>query len=162
MRSPLLTSTAVLGKVDFPNRLGVTVAFTCPKLVKRAVFLVSATDTPLAGVVTYWRNNVLMFVRLRRPSLAGERCFAFFCVQIPKQTMRCLMSSQHSLSAHELAQLQEIVREHTRQLALAAVWLSDLKNEVANLQNTIMPRSVAVPEPRRGKATIIPFSTMRA
>lgn len=93
---------------------------------------------------------------------AGERCFAFFCVQIPKQTMRCLMSSQHSLSAHELAQLQESVREHSRQLALAAVWLSDLKNEVANLQNTIMPRSVAVPEPRRGKATIIPFSTMRA
>lgn len=72
------------------------------------------------------------------------------------------MLSQPSLSAHELAQLQEIVREHTRQLALAAVWLSELKSEVADLRNTMMPRSVAVPERRRGKAVVIPFSAMRA
>ncbi|WP_165070978.1 hypothetical protein [Desulfovibrio sp. ZJ200] len=67
------------------------------------------------------------------------------------------MSSQSSLSAYELAQLQEIVHEHTRQLALATLWLSDLKNEVAELQNTVMLRSVAIPKRRRGKSVIIPF-----
>lgn len=67
------------------------------------------------------------------------------------------MSSQASPSAYELAQLQEIVHEHTRQLALATIWLSKLKSEVTALQSLAGPRHGATPVRRQGKAVIIPF-----
>lgn len=68
-------------------------------LKKIAAFFVSATNAlqvyPV-DAVTYWRNNVLMFVRLRRPYRAGERCSAFLFPN-PK-TGRCIMSATLLLS----------------------------------------------------------------
>lgn len=156
MRSPFLTSRAVLGKVDFPNRTGVAVAFAMPHMAIKSGFFRSCRHSISTGVGTYWQGDVRVSVRPRRLFEPGSVALPFF-VPNPLIEQRCLMSSQSSLSAHELAQLQEIVREHTRQLALAAVWLSELKSEVADLQNTVMPRSVAIPKRRRGKAVIIPF-----
>ena len=83
----LLTLPGSFGIVNFPKLEGVADAFTKPHLVKRAVIFVSATNAlqvhPV-DVVIYWRNNVLMFVRLRRPSSAGERCFRLFLCKNPK------------------------------------------------------------------------------
>ena len=92
-----LTSAVPFGNSVVPqNRLGVSVAFAVPHTTKRADFLVSChhcTLWPLWAfgiAVTYWRNNVLMFVRLRRPSRAGERCSAFFCAQ-SQNRLRCVV-----------------------------------------------------------------------
>ena len=82
--NPALDFLCPSGIFEVPNKLGVSSAFTAPKLIKREGFLVSASIAPL-GVFTNWRNNVLMSERLRRPSLAGERCSVFFCVKTPKQ-----------------------------------------------------------------------------
>lgn len=61
---------------------GVADAFPVPHTVKRAVSFVSATNAPLAlgplGVGTYWRNNVLKFVRLRRLCLSRGALFRLF------------------------------------------------------------------------------------
>ena len=97
-----LTFSAWLGNSELPqNRLGVSVAFAVPHTTKRADFLVSCHSCTLwpswaFGIaVTYWRNNVRVFVRPRRPctgrgalfppffvpnsqNSAGVICFVFF------------------------------------------------------------------------------------
>ena len=99
--SNILTFTPFCGFLSFLKPVRLAEAFiSVPMLKKITAFSVSATNAPqvhLVDAVTYWRNNVLMFVRLRRPYRAGERCFAFFCFQIPKP-VRCIMSATFFLS----------------------------------------------------------------
>lgn len=66
-----LTSAPTLGTLNFPKHYKACRSLRQrPTLEKRAAFSVSATDALRAfgpwDAVTYWRNNVLMFVRLRR------------------------------------------------------------------------------------------------
>lgn len=125
-----LTFSAWLGNSELPqNRLGVSVAFAVPHTTKRADFLVSCHSCTLwpswaFGIaVTYWRNNVLMFVRLRRPSRAGERCSAFFCAQSQNRlrcvVLRFLLSSRFLRLRYRLNSLAE---RFASVLALAAVF----------------------------------------
>ena len=125
-----LTFSAWLGNSELPqNRLGVSVAFAVPHTTKRADFLVSCHSCTLwpswaFGIaVTYWRNNVLMFVRLRRPSRAGERCSAFFCAQSQNRlrcvVLRFLLSSRFLRLRYRLNSLAE---RFASILTLAAVF----------------------------------------
>ena len=125
-----LTFSAWLGNSELPqNRLGVSVAFAVPHTTKRADFLVSCHSCTLwpswaFGIaVTYWRNNVLMFVRLRRPCRAGERCSAFFCAQSQNRlrcvVLRFLLSSRFLRLRYRLNSLAE---RFASILTLAAVF----------------------------------------
>ena len=84
MRS-LLTLPGVFGDNGVPQTvIGVTDAFPVPHTAEKSshiCFCQQAARGVSSGWFRYWRDNVLMFVRLRRPYRAGERCSAFFCSQ---------------------------------------------------------------------------------
>ena len=126
-----LTFSAWLGNSELPqNRLGVSVAFAVPHTTKRADFLVSCHSCTLwpswaFGIaVTYWRNNVLMFVRLRRPYRAGERCSAFFCFPIPKPVwcimLRFFLSSRFLRFRYRLSSFLVVLTRSIGKAALVA------------------------------------------
>ena len=82
---PLLTSAPTLGTLNFPKHYKACRSLRQrPTLEKRAAFSVSATDALRAfgpwDAVTYWRNNVLMFVRLRRLIVGPGALFPPFFV----------------------------------------------------------------------------------
>jgi len=99
---PLLTSAPTLGTLNFPKHYKACRSLRQrPTLEKRAAFSVSATDALRAfgpwDAVTYWRNNVLMFVRLRRPCSGRGALFRLFLFPTPKH-YRWLMYHSISLS----------------------------------------------------------------
>ena len=82
----LLTSSVFCGLLNSPNDQRLSVAFASPKLVRKSgifVFCHHCTFWPLAfGIaVTYWRNNVRVSVRPRRPLKSRGALFRLFCSQ---------------------------------------------------------------------------------
>ncbi len=85
-----LDRSAIMGSLDKRGEIfnpeapqiteGVTVALSRPHREQKSGFFLFLPPVRLVGVVTYWQGDVLMFVRLRRLLLAGERRLAsFFC-----------------------------------------------------------------------------------
>ncbi|MDD2967549.1 MAG: hypothetical protein PHN64_08755 [Desulfovibrionaceae bacterium] len=91
-----LTKGQGLGHSRFPKSTeGIALAFARPKLAQKAVFFYSATNTlqaSLVSVVIHWRDNVLVFVRTRQPSVGWGALFRLFLCSIPKFT-EVIMSS---------------------------------------------------------------------
>ena len=84
-----LTPARIPGNLTFPKHYKACRSLRQrPTLERIAAFLVSATEAPRAfrpwDAVTYWRNNVLMFVRLRRPCSGRGALFRLFLFPIPK------------------------------------------------------------------------------
>ena len=87
--SNILTFTLFCGFLSFPkSNKACRSLHQCPTLEKRAAFSVSATDAPRAfrpwDAVTYWRNNVRVSVRPRRPLKSRGALFRLFLFPIPK------------------------------------------------------------------------------
>ena len=93
-----LTPARIPGNLTFPKHYKACRSLRQrPTLERIAAFLVSATEAPRAfrpwDAVTYWRNNVLMFVRLRRPCSGRGALFRLFCFPIPKHYRWLMLSS---------------------------------------------------------------------
>lgn len=98
----VLTSIPFCGFLNSPNFERLSVAFASPKLVRKSgifVFCHHCTFWPLAfGIaVTYWRNNVRVSVRPRRPLESRGALFRLFLIPNPKIS-RCIMSATFFLS----------------------------------------------------------------
>ncbi len=73
-----LTVVRFLSKLNSLIIEGAAVAFVMPHMIKRAVFLVSATIAPRWVLVINWRSNVRVTVRSRRPSISRGALFRLF------------------------------------------------------------------------------------
>lgn len=111
-----LTPARIPGNLTFPKHYKACRSLRQrPTLERIAAFLVSATEAPRAfcpwDAVTYWRNNVLMFVRLRRLYLGRGALFRLFLFPIPKLSrwlmLRFLLSSRGLRLRYRLVSLAE-------------------------------------------------------
>ncbi len=112
MRS-LLTSGQGFGNSDVPQiNEGVTDAFPVPHTVEKSghfCFVSNPASGVSSGRCYILTEHVLMFVRLRRPSLSRGACSVFFCVQNPKSMrfhmLRFFLSSRYLRLRHRLLSL---------------------------------------------------------
>lgn len=129
MRS-LLTSGRGFGNADVPQiNEGVTDAFPVPHTVEKSghfCFVSNPASGVSSGRCYILTEHVLMFVRLRRPSLSRGTCSVFFCVQNPKSMrfhmFRFLLSSRWTRFQYRLvSSLQSFLCRAAATAVLGAV-----------------------------------------